>query len=515
MTMGAAPLGLLSPAVQPEEKPQSLSGKVMLGLAGVVLAAMLSSLDQRFSSSANADLLGGLGLGQDEGSWLATAYAIGNIAVVPFTPWLAQLLSPRRVIAAEIVLFVLAGAAVPSAGTYAMLVGLRFLQGFGQGGLTPLMLLVLLRTVPPRHRPEGFAVYAMVSTLVPLAAEPLAGIAVELLGWQTLFWITPILGPVALLLILAYLPIEDAKWETFLRTDYFGLASLVVFACLLVTGLSQGQRLDWFDDRLIVALFAGAGAALLAFLVSEAISHTPLLDLSLFRRRNFSIGLVMVGVFNIGLLGATFLEPQTQMLLRGLKPEQIGDLLLVLAGPQLLLAPLTALAMRVLDARLLVATGFAMGAIGAYLCTYYTSAWSPGDFLWPLLLQACGWPITFVPLVFLTVSVLKPEDALTGGTIFNIVRTLAIAAGPAVVNAIVTVRERVHSVYVLGHVVPGSPATDARLAAVGQAALIQAARAQSYVLAYADAFGWISVLLTLGVGLVLFQTGAPVTRRRV
>lgn len=510
---GLAPLGLLSPAVQPEEKPQSLPGTLAAGMAGVVLAAMLASLDQRLSSTAIADLLGGLGLGQDEGSWVSTAYSVGNMAVVPFTPWLAQLVSPRRLIAAEIVLFVASAAACPMASTYQWLVALRFLQGFGEGGLVPMMLLVLLRSTPPRHRPEGFAVYAMVSTLVPLVSEPVAGIAVELFSWQTLFWVSALLGPVALLLVLAFLPVEPARWEKFVQTDYFGIGCLVAFSCMLVTALSQGQRLDWFDHPLIVALFAGAGVSLLGFLVSERLSHTPLLDLSLFRKPNFSIGLGLVAVFNIGLLGATYLEPQTQTLLRLLKPEQIGALLLVLALPQLLLAPLTALAMRVLDARLLVGTGLAMGSLGAYLCTYYTGEWSPGDFLGPLLLQACGWPIAFVPLVFLTTGVLQPEDALSGGTIFNVVRTLAISAGPAVVTGIVTVRERVHSVYLVEHLVPGSPATNARIEVAGQAALAAAARAQAYVLAYADAFGWISVLLLAGVFVVLFQTGVPVVRR--
>ncbi len=513
ITRSTAPLGLLSPRVVPEEKPQKLGAAMMAGIGGVVLAAMLASLDQRLGTAAVADLLGGLGLGQDEGSWVSTAYAVGNIAVVPMTPWLAQIVSPRRLAAAEIMLFVMAAAACPAAGSYHALIALRFLQGFGEGGLVPLMLLTLLQATPPRHRPEGFAVYAVVSTLIPLVADAASGVATDLFTWQSLFWFSPALGPAALFLVLAFLPVQPPKWEKFVDVDYFGLASLVAFCCLLVAGLSQGQRLDWFDDRLIVALFAGAGMALLAFLVSEAVTRHPLLDLKLFRRGNFTIGLVLVAVFNIGLLGATFIEPQTQTLIRSLKPIQIGQLLLLLAIPQLVVAPLTALLMRFLDARLLVATGFGMGALGAYLCTYVTSAWAGVDFLGPLLLQACGWPLAFTPLVFLTTSVLKPEDALSGGTMFNIVRTLAISAGPALVEAVITVRERVHSDYLVQHLVAGTPATDARLAAGGEVALQSAARAQAYVLAFADAFGWISVVLLVGVGLVLFESEAPVTRK--
>ena len=260
-------------------------------------------------------------------------------------------------------------------------------------------------------------------------------------------------------------------------------------------------------------MFVGAVMALLGFFVSESLTEHKLLDLTLFRRPNFSIGLCLVAVFNIGLLGATYVEPQTQMLIRALKPIQIGELFLLLAAPQLVVAPLTAFLMRFVDARLLVGCGFAMGALGAYLCTYVTSVWSGGDFLSPLLLQACGWPLAFTPLVFLTTSVLKPEDALSGGTMFNIVRTLAISAGPAIVGAVITVRERVHSVYLVQHLVPGRAVIDTRLAASGLSALMSAERAQAYVLAFADTFGWISVLLVVGLVLVVFESEAPVTRK--
>ncbi len=510
---GTAPLGLLSPRVLPEDKPQPIGVTMMLGIAGVILAAMLASLDQRLSTAAIADLLGGLGYGRDEGSWVTTAYAIGNIAVVPMTPWLAQILSPRRLAAAEIALFVVASAACPAASSYHGVITLRLLQGLGEGGLVPLMLLTLLQATSPRQRPAGFAVYAVVSTLVPLVADALAGVATDLFTWQSLFWFSAALGPAALFLVLAYLPKKPPRWAKFVHVDYFGLASLVAFCCLLVTALSQGQRLDWFDSRLIVALFAGAAVALLAFLVSEYVGPHPLLDLGLFRRRNFTIGLALVVVFNIGLLGATYIEPATQTLIRALKPIQIGQLLLLLAIPQLLVAPIAALLMAVLDARLLVAAGFAMGSLGAYLCTYVTSVWAGADFLAPLLLQACGWPLAFTPLVFLTTSVLQPEDALTGGTIFNIVRTLAISAGPALIQAVITVRERVHSNMLVQHLVEGTGATDRLLASAGRPGLAQAARVQANVLAFADAFGVVAVVLLLGVVLVLFQTEAPVTRR--
>ena len=147
-----------------------------------------------------------------------TAYTMGDIAIVPITPWLAQIVSPRRLPAAEIIMFVVAAAACPLAANYHGLITLRFLQGFGEGGLVPLLLLTLLQA-PPRHRPEAFAIYAVVSTGVPLVAESLAGVATDLLTWQSLFWFSSTLGPVALFLVLAFLPVQPPKWEKFVHVD--------------------------------------------------------------------------------------------------------------------------------------------------------------------------------------------------------------------------------------------------------------------------------------------------------
>lgn len=502
----------LAPPQKRDDAPPPFTRSTALGLGGVVLAAFLSSIDQRIASAAGPDLLAGLGLGRDAGSWVSTAYSLGEIAVVPLTPWLAQLISPRRAIAAEIILFTVAAMCVPIVHGYHLLIAARFLQGFGEGGIVPLMLLSLLRLVPPRHRPEGFAVYALISTAVPLIAEPLAGVATDLFTWQALFWYSTSLAPVALFLVLAYMPFEKPKWEMAAGTNYFSMASLAAFSCLLVTGLSQGQRLDWFDSPFIVAMFAGAVFFLIVFVLDWWLSPLTLIDLSLFRHANFSVGLILVLVFNLGELAVTYLEPQTQSVLASLKPEQVGGFFLLLLIPQAVVTPLAVLLMRVLDARLLVASGLGLSCVGAYLCSYISAPWQAGDFLWPVMMQAAGWPMAFPALVFLTTSSLQPQDALSGGTIFNIVRTLAISAGPAIVTAIVTVRERVHSFYIVANFVPGSLAFTQRVSRTGEAALVAAAHVQAYVMAYADAFGWAAVVLLIGVGLVLVQRQAPIVR---
>ncbi len=505
---------LVRPPVQDAGEEPALTGRQLLGLAGAALAALLGSIDQRLASIAQPDILGGFGLGRDEGSWLYTAYLVGFVGIVPLTPWLAQIFSPRRLIPFMVLVFAVADMLIPNAPDYRTLMALRTVQGFAEGGLTPMFLASILQYVPKRQRPASFAVYVLLTTTVPLFADSLAGLDTDLIAWQTIFYMAAPLAPLALLLAYAFLPNTPIKWQAFLSTDYFSLLFLFLAACMLAAGLDQGQRLDWFDNGLITALFAGVAVFLIAFVVNNLFSAKPLIDLSLLGRRNFSLGLVLVVVFDLAILGPSYLMPQEQMMIRGLKPLQVGQVLLWLLITQAVAAPLMVLLLRRIDARILVAAGLLVMGGGAVMDSFVTPSWDGGDFLPSLVIQAAAWPLAFGPLVFLTTSALGPEDGVSGGTLFNIIRNLAIAAGSAVGQAIVVVRERVHSNVEVQHVVPGRYWTDARLLLQGPVGVAAALRQNAAVQAYADTFGWLALACLAGIVLILFEQEAPIIRSR-
>jgi DHA2 family multidrug resistance protein len=505
---------LIHPPVQDAGIEAKLKPRQWLGLAGAALAALLGSIDQRLGTDAQRDLIGGYGLGSDEGSWLYTAYLVGFVGIVPLTPWLAQIFSPRRMIPFFTVVFAIANMLCPDAPDYRTLMALRAIQGFAQGGLTPLFLVCLLQYLPKRDRPVGFAVYVLLTTTVPLVCESIAGVDTDLITWQTIFYMTAPLTPVAVVLAYAFLPNQPIKWPAFLSTDYFSLLCLFLAACMVAAGLDQGQRLDWFDNGLITALFAGAAFFLIAFVINDLTTAKPLVDLRLLGRINFAIGLILVIVFDLAILGPSYLMPQEEAMLRDLKPLQVGNILLWLLITQAVSAPLMVFLIRRIDARLLVAFGLLVMGGGLYMDTFVTPPWDGDDYMLSLVIQAAAWPLAFGPLVFLTTSVLTPEDSLSGGTMFNFIRNLAIAAGSVIGQAIVTVRERVHSNVEVQHVVPGRFVTDYRLLLQGPTGVAGAVRQNATVQAFADCFGWLSLACLLGIVLLLFEKEVPITISR-
>lgn len=471
--------------------PPPITWPLMLGLAGAVLGSFVSNLDTRLTTFSLADLRGGFGFNVDEASWVSAAYNIAEIAVVPITPWLGTVVSPRRAIAGMAALLTLAGALVPAAPGYTSLVALRFLQGLGGGALIPLLLTTLLRFMPLHQRIYGFAVYAFVTAATPLASEWLAGVLTDRIGWQSIFYVGVAIGPVVVGLVLFGMPVEPVKAEAFGDADFVGMLLLALAASVLTAGLGEGQRLDWFSSPLIVSLFVAAAALLAGFVVWELCVDKPLIQLRLLRRGNFSGGLLTIVAFSFATLATSSVLPQFGTEVRGFRELQVGGILIWAALAQTFVCIAAPFLLKVLEARLLLAIGLFTCTIGARLATYIDSDWVLGDILPSAMVQACGQPLIMVPLILISTSTLQPQDAVAGGTLFNVVRTLAGSVGGAVVGAILVVRERVHSALIVEHLVAGSPALAERQQAGG---LAQAVHAQATTMAVADAFGWIGVI---------------------
>ena len=502
----------VGPDGKPQPGPPPITWALALGMGGAVLGSLASNLDTRLTGFSLADLRGGTGYGVDEASWVSLAYNVAEVAVVPMTPWLATIISPRRAIAAAAVLLTVAGGFVPLAAlSLPWLVGLRFLQGMGGGALIPLLLLTVLRFTPAHQRVIGLTVYSFVTASTPLFAEGLAGVLLSRFGWQSIFYISLPLGPLVVFMALTGLPVEPVKLETFAKTDYGGMLLLTLFAGALTAGLDQGQRLDWFDSPLIDSLFASAALFLAAFVALELSLDEPLIDLSLLLRFNFSGGLMMIFAFAFASLFTSSIVPMYGMQVRGFRESQVGAVLIWGALVQALLCIPLPFLLRALEARVVIAIGLFMAVIAYRLGTYIDSDWVGPEILPWLALSSAAQVMLLVPTTVVSTSVLQPKDALSGGTIFNVVRNLAVTSAGAIVTGVLTVRERVHSFYLTQHLVSGAPATAARQAETGLGALSQAARIQATVESVADAFGWAAMALLLAFVLVvaLRQTPMP------
>jgi len=474
-----------------------------IGILGVLLGAVASTLGLRVTTFGLADLRGALHAGFDEGAWITTAYGVGQMAVGVACPYLGAMFGVRRVLFAGIGVFFVASLLAPLSPNLHAFLAMQFLSGLGAGTFIPLTIRFIVASLPPRLLPYGLAAYAV-------NLEFSLNVSAALEGWYAdhwsiawVHWQYCVLLPLMFVCVWIGVPREPVNTDLMRRHDWPGVAYAALGFGLLYAGLDQGNRLDWAGSGLVVGLLA-AGVILVAlFAVRELVtSPRPFLDLRILARGDLLILILLLGAFRFIILSTAYIIPVYLQVVQNFRELQIGPVLLFIALPQFaLMLPLGRLLTRV-DGRWVLAAGALLIGIACVQATWLTADWATWAFLPSQALQAIGQSLALTAMVTLAVRQITPADAMSIGAVIQTARLLGGEVGVAFMQTFVRVREQLHSNLLGLHVDSMAPDTVARLdqyrdalgASLGNAAdaanqlLANAVARQASVLAYIDGF---------------------------
>jgi len=496
----------LAPPTGHSDKP---SPRLLVGLSGIFLSAIMAGLNNRVGALALSDVRGALGFGLDDASWLSTAYSVGELIAMPFASWLAITLSLRRFHAAMVFTSALFAFVLPFIHDINMLLFLRFLQGISSGALIPILMMAALKFLPPSIRLHGLALYAMTATFAPNLSTWLAGQWTDaLFDWRWVYWQIIPLAAVAKLLVGWGLPLEPIATTRFKQANWWGMAFGTIALGLLAVALDQGVRLDWFRSPLITTVTINGLAFLVVYLLTEWYHPSPFLKLQLLGRRNLGLGFIVFVVLLVVLTSGSLLPASHLGQTQDYRPLQTAPVAMIIALPQLVLGSAVALLLyqKWVDARIVFALGLALIALSCLTGSRLTSDWNRDQFVVTQTLQTFGQPMAVVALLFLMTSVVNPPEGPYVSGAVNTVRAFGALAGNALVGQFLTVRGRFHKEMLLDHAallgnsVP-HPLTPEELQPIaGQQALI---------LSVADAYRALGVAALLLIPLVLYLTYIP------
>jgi DHA2 family multidrug resistance protein len=495
-----------------------MTWRTWLMLFGVMLALILEILDSSIVNVALPSMMGNLGATVDEISWVVTSYIIANVIVIPMTSWLAGRFGRRRYFVGSILVFTAASFLCGLASTLPELVIFRVIQGMGGGALMSMSQSIMMETFPPRQQGMGQALFGMGATLGPSLGPTLGGWITNQWSWPWIFYVNIPLGLLAAALCWSYL-VEPRFARRTATTDWLGIALLIVGIGALQTFLERGNRLDWFESELIVALAVTAAVCLVAFVWHELRTEHPVVDLRVFRHRALVVACVYGAVLGVGLYGSVFLFPLfTQQVLRW-SSWQSGIAIAPSSLATALTMPIAGRLIWRVGPAPLFATGIALFVPTLWSMSHWTvqAGWS--DLFWPQIGRGVALGLMFVPLSMVALRSLPPQDMLQGAGLYNLFRQTGGSMGIAVLATLVDHRAVLHHAYLAESVSPLSVATQQRLQALtsGLAArgldpssALEAARrvldgtisAQSAVLAFRDCYLAILILFLLLVPLV-------------
>ncbi len=459
-----------------------------LGIAAVMLGLSTSVLLGQFISIGLADLEGAQHLSKDQAAWLAAVFNAGQMFIGPMTVYMGGLLGPRKVLLVAAPTVAISTLLLGLTTSYPLMLVLLTMAGLGCGSFYPLTLSFVARGLPRPLLLFGVAAYGfdVVSSLH--IAALLEGLYMQYLSWHWIYWQPALMALVMWGLVQAGIPADPtASVDTArLRPSWQGfLYASLGLVCLFLL-LSQGVRLDWGTSGGVAALAAAGAFLLLASLVSHLFEPNPLVDLRFIFRRNILLLSVCLCVLRFSLLSSAQLVPTFLATVQHFRPLQTGSVLAWVALPSLLCGVLTAIAMKYVDPRLLLAFGFLLTGSACLWDNKLTSLWSRQNFFPTELLIGVGAAISVVSLVGCimlelvnTGAVKRPIDTLTFVAWFHTVRLFGGEIVSTLMGYLLFARFRFHFSMLADLVNTSRPATTTQLLGMSRAVAAQSPSAGS------------------------------------
>jgi DHA2 family multidrug resistance protein len=500
-----------TPNITAVAEPGPLRGlPLAIGAVALSLATFMNVLDTSIANVSLPAIAGDLGVSPDQGTWVITSFAVANAISLPLTGWLTRRYGQVRLFTWSVMLFVAASFLCALAPSIGLLILFRIVQGAVAGPMIPLSQSLLISSFPKAKAGTALSVWAITTMVAPVVGPLLGGWITDNISWPWIFYINVPVGLVA----AAITWIIYAKRETptvKLPIDTVGLGLLVLWVGALQILLDKGKDLDWFSSPQIVVLAITAAVGLFAFLVWELTERHPIVDLSLFRSRNFLVACIAMALGYGVFFGNVVLLPLWLQQYMGYTATLAGVVLAPVGILAILLTPLVGRAMRRSDPRFLATIAFLVFALVLGLRSRFNTDSPMAVLLLPTFIQGAAMACFFVPLVTLSLSGLPPERIPAASGLFNFARITAGSFGTSIVTTLWDRRATLHHAQLIEHLTAADPAT-AQVVSSLQAGAIGAGQdgplldrlvdSQAFMLSANDIFLASALIFLLLVGVI-------------
>jgi DHA2 family multidrug resistance protein len=289
--------------------PNYLTGVARLvSIISLSLATFLIVLDLSIANVSIPYISGDLGVAVDQGTYVITSFSVGNAIALPMTGWLTERVGVVRLISLSIISFVILSIFCGLSVSLPMLVISRFFQGLVAGPLVPLSQSLLLSTSPSDQKNRVLGIWSAVVVCGPVLGPILGGWITFNYSWPWIFFINVPTGIFCALTIIFYLN----KFETPTKNtpvDKLGFFLLAISASSFQFVLDKGEQYDWLNSQLILTLSIVSFLGYLYFFIWEYFKKNPIVDLSLFRLRSYTLSLIFIIFMYSSYFGAIVIIP--------------------------------------------------------------------------------------------------------------------------------------------------------------------------------------------------------------
>ncbi|HUB62422.1 MAG TPA: DHA2 family efflux MFS transporter permease subunit [Puia sp.] len=498
-----------------------------------ILCTLLEIVDTTVVNVALNDMRGNLGATLTEIAWVITAYAIGNVIVIPMTSWLAVQFGRRNYFATSIVVFTVCSFLCGNSHSIWELVTFRFVQGIGGGALLATSQTIITESYPLSQRAFAQGIYGLGVIVGPTLGPPLGGYIVYNYSWPYIFYINIPIGVAATLLTLQFVrnPNYGQQKKAMKDVDFLGIGLLAVAVGCLQFVLERGQDDDWFADPAITTCAVLSGLGFFLFIWREMVFREPIVELRVLRNGNLRIGTILTFILGFGLFGTTFIIPLYTQATLGWTAEEAGMLLIPSALATAVMMPVIGqILQRGVPQQLLVSGGmFLFFLFCFYSYKILTNDTGQDAFFWILIVRGIGMGMLFVPITSLSLSTLHGPEISQGVSFTGMARQLGGSFGVALISTFMARRNQLHRLDLVSKLNVNNPNVHQRVIGLqhsfmakglapnealkhAYAVLDATVTSQAGILSYMDVFLYLGCLFLICIPFILMtrkSSGTP------
>jgi DHA2 family multidrug resistance protein len=496
-------------------KPISGWTLVLLTLS-LSLGIFMNVLDISIANVAIPTIAGDLGISPNQGTWVITSFSVTTAIFLPLTGWLSRRFGEVKLFLFSTAAFTLFSVLCGLSSNLTMLVIFRVLQGAVAGPMIPLSQSLLLANYPDDKKGFATSLWAMTAVVAPICGPVIGGWITDNYTWPWIFYINIPVGIFSVIVTGIILRGRDTLTST-PRIDMVGIILLTIGIGSLQILLDQGHDLDWFHSNIIIALTVVSIVALTFLVAWELTDDQPIIDLALFKRRNFAIGTLALSLGFLIYFANVVIFPlwlQTQM---NYTPTWAGLAAAPVGLFPILVTPLIGKLINKVDLRILVSIGFFAFALSSFWSSDYTTSVSYVQLIEPRLLQGVGIAFFFTPLISIVISGIPANRIASALGLANFFRILGGSFGTSISVTMWSNREAIHNSQLVEQITHYNPISVDALHALSDVGLTNNSNYeviariitnQAYMLATNDLF-WLGGYIFIGLFTIIWFTKPP------
>ena len=448
---------MAGPSFIQSDHPPLEGATLLFGTLALSIAVFMIILDSSVANVSIRTISGQLGVSPQQGTWVITSFTVANAIAIPLTGWLTTRFGQVQLFVGSTLLFVVASWLCGLAPNLELLIAARVLQGVAAGPIVPLSQALLLPSYPRARIGMALAFWGMTTLVAPITGPLLGGWISDNYSWPWIFYVNIPIG-------------IGSAWATWwiyrhrtsatrkLPIDGVGLVLLALWVGSLQVMLDKGKELDWFSSPVIIVLGLVALVSFAYFLVWELFEAHPVVDLSVFKGRNFTSGVIALSIGFSLFFANLVVFPLWLQIQLGYTATEAGRVMAPVGVTAVVLTPIVGHLLPKIEARLFASCGLLLFALVFYLRAEYTAEVDTFSLAIPSLIQGAAMAMFFTPMNSIILSGLRPEKVASAAGLFIFVRTMSSGLATSIVSTLWDNRTVLHHARLAEHTGPYVPA---------------------------------------------------------